>query len=37
VSADQPVHCLKTDINGDWVIYEDAPFSPDIFEIEEIC
>ena len=36
--ADQPVHCLKSQVEGKWTIYvQTESFEPDIFNINEIC
>jgi len=38
VSADQPVHCLRTQIEGTWNVYVDSEqFTPDLFNMGEIC
>jgi cathepsin C len=37
VEADQPVHCLRSNVAGKWTIKVSTPFKPDIFNMEEIC
>ena len=36
-TADQPVHCLRSQTAGKWTIKVAAPFKPDLYNMEEIC